>query len=158
MPVLTGLGIFSGIFGLGTNGIIGQIGSQGGLTTGSAGTAVNPWPANGWCGSAGSGGGGCNTSNADFAGGNINGGIAIPPLQQAINGGAAGGGRGADGFELHQPCWGFFGGTGGGSFAAGTGGAGGNGATGCGGGGGGGGINGGAGGNGGNGLAVITCW
>lgn len=96
------------------------------------------------------------TGSVNFAGGGFvfqSSEVFLP----TVNGGAAGGGRGQDGFAIRQPMC-FIGGAGGGSNFSGTGGAGGNGAIGCGGGGGGGGVVGGAGGNGGPGLGVVTAW
>jgi hypothetical protein len=110
-----------------------------------------PW------GCGGTGGGGCTSANADFAGGQLFALGSYPGFWTGAAGGLAAGGRGVDGFYQLKPLF-AFGGTGGGSNAAGVGGAGGNGAPGCGGGGGGGGITGGPGGNGGSGLIAITCW
>jgi hypothetical protein len=135
------------------------------LTTAVAGTTSASAGSNGSAAAAtvnnglqtvygGAGGGGASAANGDTAGGGMQ--AFLPYLPAGIPGGTAAGGAGQNGIALVKPMI-FYGGTGGGSYAAGTGGAGGNGATGCGGGGGGGGLTGGAGGNGGNGLVVITC-
>lgn len=103
--------------------------------------------------SSGAGGGGKNTSNVGFSGGSIVGSGVV----STIDGGAAEGGNGQDGFSSLQPFiqTGASGGAGNGTA---TGGIGGNGQMGCGGGGGGAGITGGAGGRGGNGMVIINCW
>ena len=133
--------------GAGTAGGVNNVGSLLGLS-------------NEWMGliGPGVGGGGASSGNGDAAGGSMTGvtpNVGIGP--QSVAGGAAGGGRGVDGWIQRNPFL-SYGGTGGGSNAAGTGGAGGNGGPGAGGGGGGGGINGGPGGLGGNGLVVVSCW
>jgi hypothetical protein len=139
-------------------GMLASIGTSGGNIGGASGVGTVCSPSKiVSCVMPGGGGAGCTSGNVDSAGGGISSSTSIPWLLAGIPGGAAGGGRGNDGFATRSPLF-FTGGTGGGSFSAGTGGAGGNGAIGCGGGGGGGGITGGAGGNGGNGLVVVTCW
>lgn len=124
---------------------------------GGVGAGPNMWSLARW--GHGCGGASVGTNNTDFAGGayGTSGGGIIPALQ----GGAAGGGRGCDGYNLTDPYLMLTGGSGGGSFGSGggsVGGAGGNGGNGCGGGGGGGGVTGGKGGNGGDGLVIIVCW
>ena len=131
-----------------------QQGAAGGAHTGATGGSISAFGV-GMPFCAGSGGGGCTTT--DSAGGTIS-----PVNANAQNhtgftlaGGLAGGGNGQDGLLFDEPftC---YGGTGGGSNNSGVGGNGGNGAIGCGGGGGGAGVTGGSGGAGGNGRVVIT--
>jgi hypothetical protein len=102
---------------------------------------------------SGAGGGGKNTSNVGFNGGDI----IITGIIPTNNGGVADGGAGGNGFSSLAPFI-QIGGSGGAGNGTGTGGAGGNGGIGCGGGGGGAGITGGAGGRGGGGLVIINCW
>jgi len=144
------LGII-GVNPLSSNGVPGQAGVVGS----ASGAALPTGAGNFTVFSGGAGGAGCTSGNVDSAGGGYS--TASLGIPVALAGGAAGGGRGADGYMLNKPIFGM-GGMGGGSFSAGTGGNGGNGAYGCGGGGGGGGITGGAGGNGGPGLVIVTCW
>lgn len=112
--------------------------------------------------SGGAGGGGCDTSNNSFAGGDI----ISSGFTSNIIGGQNSGDSGQNGFyslnsqgfsSSKYPLF-FTGGAGGAGNGTGVGGNGGNGGFGCGGGGGGGGITGGRGGNGGNALAIITWW
>jgi hypothetical protein len=131
-------------------------GANGG--TASIGLSVTmgaPW-------SGGAGGGGCDTSNNSFAGGNI----ISSGFTSNIIGGQNPGDSGQNGFyslnlqgfnSSKYPLF-FTGGAGGAGNGTGTGGAGGNGGFGSGGGGGGAGITGGRGGNGGDALAIITWW
>jgi len=113
-----------------------------------------------WTG--GAGGGGCNTSNNSFAGGNI----LSSGFTSNIVGGQNPGDNGQNGFyslnlqgfsSSKYPFF-FTGGAGGAGNGSGIGGKGGDGGFGCGGGGGGGGVTGGRGGNGGDALIIITCW
>jgi len=99
----------------------------------------------------GTGGASTPLSNANFAGGLV----TASDIYPQINGGAAGGGAGADGFFIKRPLT-IFGGTGGGSIGfTGTAGKGGNGILGSGGGGGGAGVTGAVGGRGGDGFVLI---
>jgi hypothetical protein len=102
---------------------------------------------------SGAGGGGKNTSNVGFNGGDI----IITGIIPTNSGGVADGGSGGNGFSSLAPFI-QIGGSGGAGSGTGTGGTGGNGGIGCGGGGGGAGITGGAGGRGGDGLVIINCW
>lgn len=141
--------------------IVGIIGTAGGASSGAAGTAFSLGAGNIQSPFIpGTGGGGVTTT--DFAGGAISAAGGWPGLV----GGAAGGGRGQNGYAPNMafgvrymglsPL--YYGGTGGGTLDAGTGGAGGDGALGSGGGGGGGGTTGGGGGKGGDGIIVIASW
>lgn len=103
----------------------------------------------------GQGGAGVTSGDVAAAGGSFVGTATTPYANFFINGGAAGGGRGQDGWIMRQPFLMFGGGAGGGSNGTGPGGAGGDGAPGGGGGGGGAGTTGGAGGRGGDGFVLL---
>ena len=145
--------------------IVGLAGGGGGAQTGAAGTAVN----NAWnliCCGSGAGGGGVNSVNSGFAGGNIgfvgsldfaDGAIVTGSLVGGTAGSSTAAGNGNSGIQLWKPFY-MTGGSGGGSSDGSTGGNGGNGGIGCGGGGGGGGTTGGTGGNGGDGFVCIISW
>ena len=130
---------------------VGAGGAAGGAQTGAVGANAT-WGSNGML-MGGAGGGGTNTTNVDFAGGNITGAGIVP----TITGGIAAAGAGQAGLFLSgKPIFAGTGGSGGGTAgAAGTGGRGGDGAFGCGGGGGGAGVTGGAGGKGGDAIIIV---
>jgi hypothetical protein len=130
---------------------IGVTGGPGGFN--AAGTSLTTTLGRTTMATPGSGGGGVTSADVEFAGGAIN---ALTGIHNGLPGGAIGGGRGQDGFQVERFM--FLGGTGGGSSGTGTGGAGGNGAIGCGGGGGGAGVTGGRGGDGGPGAVWIWEW
>jgi len=151
---LASLGILAQSAAGQTSGAGGTTGSGGNITPMTTGNIV----------SSGSGGGGVNAGTTTAAGGQI---LNSGFLGNAFSGGAAGGGRGRDGYDFTGNLGDMdlpfvtTGGTGGGSNTSTlTGGAGGNGGPGSGGGGGGGtngaGSVGGAGGNGGPGFVVIS--
>jgi hypothetical protein len=127
-----------------------QTGAPGGAIAGGVGNAITFGSTSGLFISGGAGGGG--TTSADFAGGNISGGVLVPTL----SGGLAGSNNGKKGYDQLNKCFYFSGGSGGGSSNSGIGGNGGAGGPGCGGGGGGAGTAGGTGGLGGPGFTLVT--
>ncbi len=143
---LAGLGIW--------NSTVGQVGTAGGVQTGSGGTNI-AFPTIGLLTMGGTGGGG--TTFGDFVGGGITA-IANSLLSDIRpTNAAAGSNDGSGGFNVMKPFFSFPG-MGGGASNAGVGGRGGNGFYGSGGGGGGAGTTGGRGGDGGNGLVIIVSY
>jgi hypothetical protein len=133
--------------------IAGAAGGAGGAVGGAAGISITQFATSMTCG--GAGGGSTPVANTNNAGGNITA-LGVYPI---VTGGVAGGGVGADGYNVFLPSFYTAGGAGGGSNgAAGVGGAGGTAGIGSGGGGGGGGVTGGAGGRGGDGYIAIVSW
>lgn len=163
---LAGLGfIGAGIAAPGNTCLSGQGGTVGGTTVQGTNIIL---PTTGLVITGGAGGGGVNgTSGTLIAGGGFTT-PASPAFFPIHNGGVAtntaGGRNGSNGFKLPNLQY-YYGGTGGGSYAAGTGGGGGDGGAGglgCGGGGGGGSFTGSTpqsqGGRGGDGLVIATAW
>jgi hypothetical protein len=128
-----------------------QTGAPGGAIAGGVGNAITFGSTSGLFISGGAGGGG--TTSADFAGGNISGGVLVPTLSGGLAG-SNNGNAGANHLNKQIPF--ALGGSGGGSSNSGIGGNGGAGGPGCGGGGGGAGTTGGTGGLGGPGFAMIS--